>query len=391
MGGKHPPSAARPHAARAGTPHRALRGRVSRATIRTVDLASTCGQLVIGGFPGTSLAPEYEVALKKSRRGGAILFRPNVEGGPTQAAALARQVHAAMPGPLLGIDQEGGRVARMRAPLIEVPPMRTIASWGDTALADKIAHAVAMQLAAIGFTINFAPVLDVNTCTSNPVIGDRAFGTDADTCSRFGVAWIRGLQRAGLLATAKHFPGHGDTSLDSHLELPTVDRPLEHLEEVSLVPFRAAVNSGVAAMMTAHVVHSALDPRRPATLSYASCTQLRERIRFDGLLVSDDLAMKAIATHWSCGDAAVQAVAAGCDVLLVCGTFEQQEVAVESLVREAESSPAFRARCRQASARARAAREHVLARPLEDDDIERIVGSETSRAISEEITRRLRR
>jgi beta-N-acetylhexosaminidase len=389
---KQPPSAAKAHAALTGILDRALRAGASRATIVcTMDLPSTCGQLVIGGFTGTSLPPRYEAALKRSRRVGAILFASNVEGGPAQAAALARQVHAALPSPLLGIDQEGGRVARIRAPLIQVPPMRTIASWGDTALAEEIAHAVGTQLAAMGCTINFAPVLDVNTCPSNPVIGDRAFGSDADTCARFGVAWIRGLQRAGLLATAKHFPGHGDTSLDSHLALPTVDRPLEHLEEVSLVPFRAAVNSGVAAMMTAHVVHSALDLHRPATLSYATCTQLRERIGFDGLLVSDDLEMKAIAAHWSSGDAAVQAVAAGCDVLLVCGNFEPQEVALESLVREAESSSAFRARCRQACARVAAARKHALARPLEDQDIERIVAGEGSRAVSQEITRRLQR
>jgi beta-N-acetylhexosaminidase len=354
-----------------------------------MDIKSTCGQLVIGGFAGTSLPASYEAALRQGRRGGAILFKSNVEGGPTQAAALARQVHAALASPLLGIDQEGGRVARLHAPLIEVPPMRTIASWGDTALAERIAHAVGMQLAAIGCTINFAPVLDVNTCASNPVIGDRAFGADADICARFGVAWIRGLQGAGLLATAKHFPGHGDTSLDSHLELPTALRPLEHLEGVSLVPFRAAVNSGVAAMMTAHVVYSALDPDRPATLSYVSCTQLRERIGFDGMLISDDLEMRAIAAHWSSGDAAVQALAAGCDAVLVCHSFDQQEVVLESLVREAESSPEFRERCRHAATRAAVSRRRACARPLDDEAVKRVIASEASQAVSEEISRRL--
>jgi len=352
-------------------------------------MAGRPGELVIGGFDGTDLPARFAAALRDGRRGGAILFKRNVRGGPTQVAALGRAVHAACPQPLLGVDQEGGRVARLQAPCLEVPPMRTVASWGDGSLAERIAHAVGLELAALGFTIDFAPVLDVNTCPQNPVIGDRAFGDDASTCARFGAAWIRGLQASGLLACGKHFPGHGDTTKDSHLDLPVVDLDRERIARVELAPFRAAVDAGVASLMTAHVVYSALDSDLPGTLSPAVCTTLREQIGFRGLLVSDDLEMRAVAARWSIEEAAVLAVAAGCDALLVCENEDKQERAVDALEREAARSPAFRARCDDAIARARAARGRTATRPATDDDsLSRVIGGPQSRAVAAEMARR---
>jgi beta-N-acetylhexosaminidase len=351
------------------------------------------GQLVVGGFEGTTLPDSYARALREGRRGGAILFKHNVAGGPLQVAALARALHAACgergTPPLVGVDQEGGRVARLGDPLLRVPPMRRVASWGDTELAGRIARVVGAELAALGFTIDFAPVLDVNTCASNPVIGDRAFGDDADTCARFGTAWIRGLQSAGILACAKHFPGHGDTSRDSHVDLPQVDQPRERLEAVELAPFRAAVAAGVASMMTAHVVYTAIDAHVPATLSRAACTDLRAAVGFDGMLVSDDLDMQAIAARWSVEDASVAAVAAGCDALLVCWSQEKQERAVDALAREADRSPAFRARCQEAAARVERACARATARPLDDAGVQRVVGGAAAREIAEEMARRM--
>jgi beta-N-acetylhexosaminidase len=346
------------------------------------------GELVVGGFPGTSLPAGFARALRERRRGGAILFKPNVEGGPLQVAALARAIHAAAPEtPFVGVDQEGGRVARLKAPLLGVPPMRTVASWGDVALAERIARAVGTELGALGFTIDFAPVLDVNTCAQNPVIGDRAFGDDADTCARFGAAWVRGLQASGVLACGKHFPGHGDTSKDSHVDLPVVNQPLERLERVELVPFRAAVEAGVATLMTAHVVYPALDRERPGTMSPAVCTALRERLGFRGVLVSDDLEMQAIAARSTIEDAAVQAIAAGCDALLVCWSDEKQERAIEAMTREVERSPAFRARCDEAHARVTEARRRATARPLDDAGIANVIGGPESRAVAVEMAR----
>jgi beta-N-acetylhexosaminidase len=352
------------------------------------------GELVVGGFDGTALPDAYARALREKRRGGAILFKGNVEGGPRQVAALARQLHAIAPdadaAPFVGVDQEGGRVARLKAPLLEVPPMRTVASWGDVALAERIAHAVGGELAALGFTIDFAPVLDVNTCAQNPVIGDRAFGDAPEVCARFGVAWTKGLQRAGLLACGKHFPGHGDTSKDSHLDLPEVTASRERLESVELLPFRAAAAAGLATMMSAHVVYTAIDRELPATLSPRACGELRARVGFDsGVMFSDDLEMKAIEARWDLGEAAVLAVAAGCDALLVCWDWERQERVVAALEREAERSPAFRARCQQAHARVLAARRRARARPLDDDALAAVVGGAESRAVAAEIARRL--
>jgi beta-N-acetylhexosaminidase len=355
------------------------------------------GEIVVGGFAGTALPADFERALRDGRRGGAILFKQNVEGGVRQVAALTRAIRAtALPSasaypPLIGVDQEGGRVARLRAPLLELPPMRTVASWGDLAFAERAARAVGAELAALGFTIDFAPVLDTNTCTENPVIGDRAFGSDPGSCARFGVAWIRGLQASGLLACGKHFPGHGDTSKDSHVDLPVVSQPRERLESVELEPFRAAANADVAAMMTAHVVYPALDPDRPATLSHAVCTVLREQIGFRGVLVSDDLEMAAIAARWAIEDAAVQAVAAGCDALLVCWSDEKQARVVEALAREAERSAAFRSRCDEALTRVRQARARSIVSPPDDAAVARVVAGDESRAVAAEIARRMAR
>jgi beta-N-acetylhexosaminidase len=346
-----------------------------------MSLVATCGQLIIGGFPGTALSPIAARALRERRRGGVILFKPNLDGDPAALTALTREVHAAAPEPpFIGIDQEGGRVARLRAPFLEVPPVRTVASWGDVAFAERLARAVGAELASVGITIDFAPVLDVNTCPTNPVIGDRAFGTDPSTCAAFGAAWVRGLQAAGVLACGKHFPGHGDTSKDSHFDLPVVDQPRERLDRVELAPFRAAAAEGVASLMTAHVVYTALDPVRPATLSRDVCGALRDAIGFQGVLVSDDLEMSAIAARWSIEEAAVLAVAAGCDALLVCWSEEKQERAVDALVREAAASPAFRERCEEACARGLVARKRSRAVPTAG-----VVGGAESRAVAEAI------
>ncbi|MBV9949952.1 MAG: beta-N-acetylhexosaminidase [Myxococcales bacterium] len=355
-------------------------------------IAETCGSLIIGGIAGTSLPPDFERALRAGQRAGCILFKRHTEGGPAQVASLIRAVHAATSHgepPLVGVDQEGGRVARLGAPLLVIPPMKTIAAFGDVVFAERVARAVGAELAALGFTIDFAPVLDVNTFSANPIIGDRAFGEDPDTCARFGVAWTRGLQAAGLLACGKHFPGHGDTSKDSHVDLPVVDRAREHLDRVDLAPFRAAAQAGVASMMTAHVVYPALDPALPATLSPSTATLLREDVGFTGMLVTDDLGMAAITKRWSMEEAAVLALLAGCDSLLICPFGDEQDRALEAIVREAERSATFRARCEEAARRVRAARRSATARPLDDARIAEIIGGPESRDVSREIARRM--
>ena len=351
---------------------------------------TVCGQLIVAGFEGATLPTALARALGSGERAGVILFARNLTPDVLAVAALNASVaaasHAELP-PLVAIDQEGGRVARLGPPALVVPPMRVLAETGDAARAERVARAVARELAALGFTMNFAPVLDVNNCATNPVIGDRAFGSDAATVVRFGEAYVRGLQSGGVLACGKHFPGHGDTTMDSHFDLPVVDVPRARLDEVELPPFAAAARAGVAALMTAHVVYPALDRERPATLSPAICTTLvRETLGFAGVLFSDDLEMKAISDRYGLEDAAVRSIAAGCDVLLVCKDEGAQVLAYEALVREAEKSAAFRARCVEASTRSVAMRKRVPPTPCGTrSELEAIVGGPASRAIAAEL------
>ena len=187
-----------------------------------------------------------------------------------------------------------------------------------------------VELASVGIDLSFAPVLDVHSNPANPVIGDRAFGSDPALVSEMGIALMRGLHDGGVLSCGKHFPGHGDTEKDSHLELPVVRRSRAELEHTELVPFRAAIAAGVPMLMSAHVLYPALDPEHPATLSRAILTDLlRGELRFDGVVASDDLHMRAIVNHGSIGDAAVASLLAGADALLVC---QELQRAVEAFM-----------------------------------------------------------
>jgi beta-N-acetylhexosaminidase len=218
----------------------------------------------------------------------------------------------------------------------------------------------------MGITTSFAPVADVHTRPENPVIGTRAFATTPDEVARFAAAWAAGLSRAGIRSCAKHFPGHGDTSVDSHLALPRVDRSLEELHRIEIAPFRAlARDPHVDSMMVAHVVFPVLGDE-PASLSPALCTQLlRKELGFEGVLFSDDLEMKAI--QLPMGEAAVGAIGAGCDALLICHREELVLEAQEALVREAERSSTFRARCDEAHARFSKMRSLPSPAPAADD------------------------
>jgi beta-N-acetylhexosaminidase len=351
-------------------------------------MVASCGQLLIGGFAGTQ-PDAYLRAVAEGRRGGAILFKRNVGADLRETAELNARLAAAAPREsplLLAVDQEGGRVARIGAPALRLPPMRALAEWMDAPTAERIAERQAAELAALGFTMNFAPVLDVDTNPQNPVIGDRAFSRDAEVVANLGVAWARGLAKGGVLACGKHFPGHGDTRADSHLELPVVDLGRAELE-THLLPFARAAAAGVASLMTAHVVFRTIDASVPATLSRAICTELRARIGFRGVLVSDDLEMRAIQDHVGVGEAAVRAIEAGCDALLVCSDFDLQEEAYAALVARAEADGAFRARCEEAIERCLAARRRVPPRPInEAAALARVF--EASREIAELVERR---
>src|SRR5512145_2625754 len=301
----------------------------------TLSLDRDAAALLCVGFHGTT--PSVEV-LELVRRGvsGVILFSRNVESAQ-QVAELTSALKRAAGRPLLvAIDQEGGRVARLRGAhgFTELPPMRAIGAAGDERIAFGVGALLGRELRAVGIDQDYAPVVDVDTNPKNPVIGDRSLSRDPEVVARLGAALALGLQAEGVAACAKHFPGHGDTSQDSHVDLPRLPHALDRLRRVELPPFRALSQAGVAAIMTAHVVFEALDPARPATLSPPVLRLLREELGFQGCCVSDDLEMKAVADHYPIEDAAPAAIAAGVDQLLVCHRSELQHRTID-LIRGA--------------------------------------------------------
>jgi beta-N-acetylhexosaminidase len=317
-------------------------------------LARLAGQLLSVGFEGTGAPPELLRRVAASEIGGVMLFRPNIVD-PAQLAALVGALRAAAPpdAPLLAsIDQEGGSVQRLRAPATVWPPMLAVGAASDPSRTAAVGRALGEELAAVGVGWNFAPVLDVHTNPANPVIGDRAFGTTPAAAAAQALAFWRGLRGAGLVGCGKHFPGHGDTRTDSHHELPVVEHDLDRLRRVELQPFMAAARAGMEAFMTAHVVYPALDPDLPATLSRRIATELlRGELGFTGVLVSDDLGMRAVADRYPIEDLAVAAIEAGVDHLLVREPAARQVAAFEAIVHAAERRDAFRARVEESAAR----------------------------------------
>jgi beta-N-acetylhexosaminidase len=311
------------------------------------------GQLFMVGFMGTSVTPELASFIKEYKPGGVILFSRNLESAG-QIVELTNDLQRCSPkSPLLiSIDQEGGRVSRLPKGFTIFPPCELLGRCNSSELAYAAASTIAKELRAVGVNMNMAPVLDVNSNPDNPVIGDRAFGSTPDVVSEMALVTAAGLQDNKVVACGKHFPGHGDTNADSHKELPVVEASRERLEAVEFPPFRRAVTAGIATMMTAHVLYKALDDQLPATLSSAIITNLlREDLRYDGVVLTDDLEMHAIVDHYGVGDAAVRAFLAGCDVLLICRDREREVSAFEAIEQAVASGTISMERLGQSVAR----------------------------------------
>lgn len=316
------------------------------------------------GFEGTSLPAVYSRWLARGEVGGVVLYSRNIES-PAQVRALCRQIRSAAgrgnPLPLIAVDQEGGRVERFKdPPFTRFPPARACSLFccRNEAVAETVGAAIAAELRAVGIDVNFAPVLDVDSNPVNPVIGDRAFSGNPDEAAALGIAFAKGSLSRGILPVGKHFPGHGDTSADSHKELPVVRAGRRTILRRELLPFRRAARAGIPALMTAHVMYPALDRALPATLSRKILHGLlREGMRFRGAIFSDALEMKAIADRYGLGEAAVLAVSAGCDVVLVCRGESAQAEAIDRLARETRDRATFRRRLAAAAVRSGRLRE----------------------------------
>ena len=351
------------------------------------------GQLLIGSLAGPTIGPEIRSLAREFSLGGLTLFSRNIEA-PEQIVELSIDVQTLASGlPLwIAVDQEGGRVARLRKPFTEWPPMAVLGRSGSVDLAVRFAAALAAELRAVGITLDYAPVLDIHTNPKNPVIGDRALAEDAELVGRLGSAIVGGLQENGIAACGKHFPGHGDTSVDSHLDLPLVEHPPDRIRRVECVPFREAIRADVAFIMTAHVLVPSFDEERPATLSPRIVQALlRHELGYAGVILSDDLEMKAIARSYTVPDAAVQAIAAGCDGLLICsGDVDIQAATLEALVHAVEDGRIPYKRVEDALTRLRHAKERFLAAPVGSGRaprLQHVLGCDAHQRIAEEMSR----
>ena len=325
--------------------------------MRARDAESLVLPLLWIGFDGRVPTPEA-ARLVHQGVSGVILFARNV-GTAAETRQLIGELKSIAPGPLLlSVDQEGGRVARLTDGFTRFPALRELADSTPEEVR-AIGVRLGAEVRGAGFDIDLAPVVDVDSNPANPVIGERSFSRDPEVVARLGAAMIEGLEEH-VAACAKHFPGHGDTDQDSHHDLPRLTHALDRLRACELVPFKAAVKAGVSCVMTTHVVFEALDPGVAATMSAPAIGLLRGEVGFRGVCVSDCLEMKAISEHFGCGPAAVRAVSAGVDALLVSHTPEAQHEVVAHLAAAVVDGLIPEARVREARERlARLAGRHA--------------------------------
>ena len=292
------------------------------------------GQMLTIGFEGPRPTPFVRQFLEKEDGGGTILFRRNL-GSAEEILELNLELRslAADNIPYAMIDQEGGPVMRLRQVSTQIPSMGRVGEFGTLRDARKAGEILGREVRALGFNVNCAPVLDVNSNPDNPIIGERSFSSDPHEVGKRGEAFIRGLQAEGVLACGKHFPGHGDTSVDSHLELPVSHHDEKRLEVMELVPFRHVLRTAPPALiMTAHILLPALDPDRPATLSEKIIPiLLREKLGYRGVVVTDDLEMKAIDDRYAMEEVIRFGLRADIDVFLICRMEDKQRLALETL------------------------------------------------------------
>jgi beta-N-acetylhexosaminidase len=300
------------------------------------DLERAAAGMICAGFVGTTVPDEVRSLVRRGVRSWILMGR-NCES-PEQVRRLCAELRSAAGEPvLICIDQEGGRVQRLREPFPQFPSMRELGQRNDRTDVRRAGIALGGALRALGINMNLAPVLDVDSNPANPVIGDRAFSSDPRTVAELGCAMIEGLQGAGVAACGKHFPGHGDTSVDSHLDLPRLSHGMDRMNSIELLPFAAAIRAGVVAVMTAHVVFDAIDPLVPATMSRAVVHDLlRTGMGFRGLVISDDLEMGAIIKHVGIEESVVRGAQSGIDLFLVCHELARQEKAILALARALE-------------------------------------------------------
>lgn len=285
-----------------------------------MSLEDKIGQMILAGISGTTLETNAKNLISQFHVGGIIFYKNNFET-PEQTVQLVNQLKAGNSSNLplfLSVDQEGGKVTRLPGGLVNFPPNNQIGEVNDPEFSYKVGSLLGYELKEFGLNLNFAPVLDINSNPNNPVIGDRSFGNHSEIVRTLGIQTMKGIQSQNVIPTIKHFPGHGDTSVDSHLELPIVNKSLKELKELELIPFKRAIDNGADVVMVAHILLPELDKINPASMSKAVMTDiLRKQLNFTGVIITDDMTMGAIIEHFDIGKAAVESVKAGSDIILI--------------------------------------------------------------------------
>lgn len=353
-----------------------------------MTLREAIGQLFILGFEGHKPTEALETFVRELGPGGLILFGRNLRS-PEEIAELTNALQAASARPLFfAIDQEGGKVARLQPPFTQWPAASALGALGSTELTLAMAQAMAKEMRVVGINMNMAPVLDVLTNPANPVMAGRSYGADPQVVAEHGIAVCKGLTSEGVLAVGKHFPGHGDTTVDSHLALPVVPHDWGRLSAIELVPFATVIRVGIPALMTAHLLLPALDPERPATLSRSILTDLlREHLGFRNLIISDDLLMQGIADSTPPGEAGIRFLEAGGDLMLICHDEVVQRQALRVVTEAVETGRLSEARVRASSQRIADAKAQYLRhkRAASTEEIRDIVGCDAHRRLAEHI------
>lgn len=309
-------------------------------SLSDLSLEEKVGQMIFAGIKGTVITNETKKIISTHQVGGIILFKDNLKNADQSVSLLnsIKEENIKNKVPLfLGVDEEGGRVARL-PDLTKLPTSEYLGKQNDAALSYNIGKLLGKELSAFGFNLDFAPVLDINSNPDNPIIGDRSFGTDAEIVSKLGLQLMKGIQSEQVISVVKHFPGHGDTAVDSHKELPIIQKSLADLHALELIPFTRAIEQGVEVIMMGHILLPKIDSTYPASISKVIITDvLREQLDYEGVIITDDMTMKAILNNFEISEAAVSAVKAGNDIVLVAHDYANVKKVKEAILQAIEA------------------------------------------------------
>ncbi|GIN72017.1 hypothetical protein J14TS2_24920 [Bacillus sp. J14TS2] len=309
--------------------------------LNDMNIREKIGQMIFVGPDGAELDEGTKELITHHQVGGFIFFSESLQTSEQMLTLLndIKKENTQNPFPLfLGVDQEGGQVSRFPDDILSLPTNEGIGMLNNSTFSYQVGQVLGEQLKAFGFNLDFAPVLDVNSNPDNPVINDRSFGPDPQLVSRLGIETMKGIQSQQIMSVIKHFPGHGDTAVDSHLELPIIEKSVKEMEKLELIPFQKAIDEGADMVMVAHILIPEIDPAYPSSMSEKVITNLlRDQLHFTGVVVTDDMTMKAITNQYEMGEAAVQSVKAGSDVVLIAHEYDKAKEAIEALVHAVET------------------------------------------------------